>query len=175
MIPGSLYPRHGLNRMSSGLLLCARTDMGAPRRLLDRTLLRESLLGERRRYLGLQRPAAATAPGGQGDSMRAEPGCSTHYVRLAREKEMRTMMIILGGFVLLGLSVLAGRLIGGAGAQPMIIAAKVFIPIWLVAALLNMWVGVTRAGYSVAEELPIFLLIFALPAAGALLIWWKLS
>jgi hypothetical protein len=83
------------------------------------------------------------------------------------------MMIILGGFVLLGLSVLAGRLIGGAGARPMVIAAKLFIPIWMVAALVNMWVGVTSAGYSVAEELPIFLLIFALPAAGALIIWWK--
>jgi hypothetical protein len=88
---------------------------------------------------------------------------------------MRTMMIILGGFVLLGLSVLAGRLIGGAGTQPMVTAAKLFIVIWLVAALLNMWMGVTSAGYSVAEELPIFLLIFALPAAGALLIWWKIS
>jgi hypothetical protein len=38
-----------------------------------------------------------------------------------------------------------------------------------------MWIGVSRAGYSVAEELPIFLLIFALPAAGAGLAWWKLS
>ena len=84
-------------------------------------------------------------------------------------------MILLGGFVLLGLSLLAGLLIGGAGTQPMVTAAKVFIPIWLVAALLNMWIGVTRAGYSVAEEFPIFLLIFALPAAGALFIWWKFS
>ena len=88
---------------------------------------------------------------------------------------MRTTMIILGGFVLLGLSLLAGRLIGGAGTQPMVTAAKVFIPIWLVAALLNMWMGVTSAGYSVAEEFPIFLLIFTLPAAGALFIWWKFS
>jgi hypothetical protein len=88
---------------------------------------------------------------------------------------MRTMMIILGGFVLLGLSLLAGRLIGGAGTQPMVTAAKVFIPIWLVAALLNMWIGVTSAGYSVAEEFPIFVLIFALPATGALFIWWKFS
>jgi hypothetical protein len=98
------------------------------------------------------------------------------HVRLAQGRnELRTMMIILGGFVLLGLSVLAGRLIGGAGARPMVTAAKVFVPIWMEAALFNMWVGVTSAGYSVAEELPIFLLIFALPAAGALFIWWKFS
>ena len=75
--------------------------------------------------------------------------------------------------MLLGLFVLAGRLISGAGTRPMVTAAKVFIPIWIVVALLNMWIGVTSAGYSVAEELPIFLLIFALPAAGALFIWWK--
>jgi hypothetical protein len=38
-----------------------------------------------------------------------------------------------------------------------------------------MWMGVSRAGYSVAEELPMFLLVFAVPAAVALLVWWKFS
>ena len=31
-----------------------------------------------------------------------------------------------------------------------------------------MWVGVAKAGYSVAEEAPIFLVVFAVPAAGPL-------
>ena len=87
---------------------------------------------------------------------------------------MRTVIIILGGFVLLGLCLLAGRLIGGSSAM-MVLAAKIFIPIWLAAALLNMWVGVARAGYSISEELPIFLLIFALPAGVAAFAWWKFS
>jgi hypothetical protein len=87
---------------------------------------------------------------------------------------MRTIMIIVGGFVLLGLAVLVGRWIGGTGASSIVTAAKVFIPIWFVAALVNMWIG-TRAGYSVPEELPIFLLIFAAPAAVAVFIWWKFS
>ncbi|MGH8701642.1 MAG: hypothetical protein ACREVR_10785 [Burkholderiales bacterium] len=86
---------------------------------------------------------------------------------------MRTLIIIVGGFVLLGLSVLAARWIG-TGTSSMVTAAKVFIPIWLVVALVNLWLG-TRAGYSVTEELPIFLLIFAAPAAVAALLWWKLS
>lgn len=86
---------------------------------------------------------------------------------------MRTIIIIVGGFVLLGLSVLAARWIG-TGTSSMVTAAKVFIPIWLVVALVNLWMG-TRAGYSVTEELPIFLLIFAAPAAVAALLWWKLS
>jgi hypothetical protein len=37
-----------------------------------------------------------------------------------------------------------------------------------------MWVGVARAGYSVSEELPIFLLIFGLPGAVAIFLKWKL-
>jgi hypothetical protein len=36
-----------------------------------------------------------------------------------------------------------------------------------------MWIGVSRAGYSVAEEFPVFLVIFALPAALAAYVWWK--
>jgi hypothetical protein len=88
---------------------------------------------------------------------------------------MRTIIILLGGLLLLGLCLLAGRWIGSSAAAGMGTAVKVFIPIWLAAALVNMWVGVARAGYSVAEEFPIFLLIFAVPAAVALFIWWKFS
>jgi hypothetical protein len=86
---------------------------------------------------------------------------------------MRTMIIILGGLLLLGLALLAARWLGGSG--PMVTAAKVFLPIWLVVALVNMWIGVAQAGYSVTEELPIFLLIFVVPAAGAVFVWWKFS
>ena len=88
---------------------------------------------------------------------------------------MHTIMVILGGFLLLGICLIAGRWLGGAGAETMVTAAKVFIPIWLGGALLNLWMGVARAGYSVAEEFPIFLLVFAIPAAVALFIWWKFS
>jgi hypothetical protein len=42
--------------------------------------------------------------------------------------------------------------------------------LWFLAACLNLWSGVTKAGYSVAEEAPILLLAFAVPAAAALLI-----
>jgi hypothetical protein len=54
-------------------------------------------------------------------------------------------------------------------------AVRWFIPVWLVAAAVNMWIGVTRAGYSVAEEAPIFLIVFAVPAAVALLVAWALT
>jgi hypothetical protein len=88
---------------------------------------------------------------------------------------MRTVSIILGGFVLLGIFLAAARFLGDGGVRPMLIAAQFFIPVWLAAAVFNMWMGVARAGYSVAEETPIMLLIFALPAACAGLAWWKFS
>jgi len=88
---------------------------------------------------------------------------------------MHTVMVILGGLVLLALCLLAARLLGGAGPGPMLTALKVFLPLWFIGAAINLWVGVARAGYSVAEELPIFLAVFAGPAAVALLLWWKLS
>jgi hypothetical protein len=37
-----------------------------------------------------------------------------------------------------------------------------------------MWIGVSRAGYSIADELPIFLLIFGVPAVAAALLKWRL-
>ena len=87
---------------------------------------------------------------------------------------MRSAIIIVAGAVLLGLFGLTGWLIGN-GPQSVVTAAKVFIPVWLVAALVNMWLGVSRAGYSVAEELPIFLVVFAVPAAIAAFVWWRFS
>jgi hypothetical protein len=83
---------------------------------------------------------------------------------------MHTIMVVLGGLLLLGICLLAGRLM-----KTMAIAALIFIPIWFGAALINLWIGVSRAGYSVAEELPIFLAVFAIPAVVALFIWWKFS
>ena len=87
---------------------------------------------------------------------------------------MRTAIIIVGGVVLLGLFVLVGWRLGG-GPQSTMTAAKLFIPVWLAVALINMWLGVSRAGYSVAEELPILLVIFVVPAIAAGFIWWRFS
>jgi hypothetical protein len=85
---------------------------------------------------------------------------------------MRTFIIIGIGFALLGLCLGAGWFAGGAPKLRM--AALLFIGLWFVAAALNMYVGVSRAGYSFNEELPIFLLIFAVPAVVAILLRWKL-
>jgi len=81
---------------------------------------------------------------------------------------MHTVIVVAGGLVLLAGCLLIGRYTGGAET-----GALVFIPLWLVAAALNMWIGVKRAGYSYGEEFPIFLLVFTLPAAVAVWLWWR--
>lgn len=83
---------------------------------------------------------------------------------------MHTIMVMGGGLVLLALFAVLGRVMGLGFAR----AALWFIPVWLACAAYNMWVGVSRAGYSVADELPIFLLVFAVPAAIAVALRWSL-
>ena len=77
---------------------------------------------------------------------------------------MHTVMVISAGLILLGLFV-------KFGASPSK-ACLMFIPVWLLASLVNLWVGVSRAGYTVAQEAPILLVVFGIPAAGAALVWW---
>ena len=85
---------------------------------------------------------------------------------------MHTILVISLGLALLALCALAGRMLGAASG--LATAMLVFLPLWLVGAGINMYIGVKRAGYSVAAETPIFLIVFGVPAAVALLAWYKL-
>ena len=87
---------------------------------------------------------------------------------------MRTVVVILGGVVLLTLFALVGRSVGGDSAA-VARAAAFFIPLWLLLAATNLWVGVRSAGYSLAEQAPIFALVFAIPTAVAVFLWWKFA
>ncbi|TSJ64744.1 hypothetical protein FO470_05705 [Starkeya sp. 3C] len=87
---------------------------------------------------------------------------------------MHMAMVIGGGIVLLGLFLLFGRLWGGA-TPDLALAAKAFVPVWLVIALVNMWVGVTKAGYSMRDELPILLIVFIVPAVLAGIAVWRFA
>jgi len=88
---------------------------------------------------------------------------------------MHTIKVIAGGLLLLGVFLLVGRWIGGGASSALASAARYFIPIWLVAAVVNLWVGVARGGYPVADEVPFFLVVFAVPASAAGLLWWRFS
>lgn len=87
---------------------------------------------------------------------------------------MHVLMVMGGGIVLLGVFILFGWL-WGASAAGMALAAKAFIPTWLLVAGVNMWVGVAHAGYSVRDESPILLLVFAVPAVAAGIAIWRLT
>ena len=86
---------------------------------------------------------------------------------------MHTLIVLAVGFALFGVLALVGRALRGTSG--IATAALVFLPLWFIGAGINMYVGVTRAGYSVADETPIFLVVFAIPAAAALFTWWRMQ
>ena len=87
---------------------------------------------------------------------------------------MRTAILIAAGFVLWGICLGIAKLAANLNASSTTIATVAFVALWFIAAAVNMWIGVARAGYSFMEELPIFLLIFLLPAAVAVAVKWRL-
>jgi hypothetical protein len=87
---------------------------------------------------------------------------------------MHTVKVIGAGIALLGVFLLAGRLLGRGEPGALATAAKAFIPVWFLAAAINMWMGVSRAGYSVHDELPFLFVNFAVPAAIAAIVLWRI-
>jgi hypothetical protein len=75
---------------------------------------------------------------------------------------MHTLMVVAGGLVALAAFVLVAALLG----RPAAAAARLFIPIWLIAALANLYLGTTH-GYSVVGELPFFAVVFGVPGLAA--------
>ena len=86
---------------------------------------------------------------------------------------MRTPLFLLAGLLLVGATAILGRLFEATYPKAIGWATVAFIVLWLALAAVNLIAGVTRAGYTVAEELPIFLLIFGVPVACMLLVRWK--
>jgi hypothetical protein len=76
----------------------------------------------------------------------------------------RTTVIIIVGLVLLVLFVVVGAAVRAVGLRR---AMEDFLLVWFALAAGNLAVGVFEAGYGFGEELPIFLLIFAVPAVPA--------
>ena len=85
---------------------------------------------------------------------------------------MHMILVMLAGSLLLVVFALFGKLWGGDAAS-IALGAQCFLPAWLLLCLANLWVGVNKAGYTVAQELPILLANFAVPTALAMaLLWW---
>jgi len=84
---------------------------------------------------------------------------------------VHTAVVIGIGLAVLAACLVVGRAVGGSSALPT--AALVFLPLWLLGAAVNMAIGVRRAGYTVAEETPVFLVVFSVPALLALFLRWR--
>ncbi len=88
---------------------------------------------------------------------------------------MHTVLVLAGGALLFAAYLLLGRLFWGSSPAALATAALCFVPSWLIVSAANMWFGVRKAGYSFSEELPIFFLVFAVPAVIAAVAWWRFS
>ena len=53
-------------------------------------------------------------------------------------------------------------------------ATWIFVALWLGISGANLWVGVAKAGYTLSEEFPIFLLIFSVPTIVAIFLKWRI-
>ncbi|MCC7460783.1 MAG: hypothetical protein IT286_05720 [Proteobacteria bacterium] len=83
---------------------------------------------------------------------------------------MRTLIIIASGLVLFFVAVGLSKFFQIAPSK----TVKGFVLLWLIAAATNMWIGISKAGYSFMDELPIFLVIFLVPAVTAIVVWKKM-
>lgn len=88
---------------------------------------------------------------------------------------MRTAFILMSGLLIFAGLFVYSRLFVQHYPGAITWATGTFVLVWLLATVFNLWVGVSHAGYSVREELPIMLLLFAVPAAVAVLVRWKLA
>jgi len=84
------------------------------------------------------------------------------------------IMVSVGLGVLLACLGIA-RTLATSRPDAMKTAAKLFLPFWLAVALVNMWVGVTSAGYTVLQELPFLAIVFGVPGAAAGAVIWFLA
>jgi hypothetical protein len=83
-------------------------------------------------------------------------------------------LFLVAGLLLLAAVLLLAKLFSSHYPDAMRLATIAYVALWFIIAGANMWVGVARAGYSVTEELPIFLLIFGVPTVVATLVKWRL-
>jgi hypothetical protein len=87
---------------------------------------------------------------------------------------MRTLLFLLVGFLLLAASMTLAKLFSNNYPGATFAATVIFVAFWLGISGANLWVGVAKAGYTLNEEFPIFLLIFGVPSIVAILLKWRI-
>ena len=86
---------------------------------------------------------------------------------------MRTALFLASGLFLMAAFLIVSKLFAEHFPSAPNWALAAALGLWLAATGTNMWIGVSKAGYSVSEELPILILLFAVPAAAAVLVRWR--
>lgn len=86
---------------------------------------------------------------------------------------MRTVLFLAAGLLLMASLLILAKLFSEHFPSAPNWALALGLSLWLAVTAANMWIGVSKAGYSVAEELPILLLLFVVPAAAAVLVRWR--
>ena len=82
---------------------------------------------------------------------------------------MHTLIMVACGLGALALFLLLSGAFGIARSR----AVASFLALWMVVALINLWVGVRHAGYTVWQELPFLVVVFGVPAAAAMFAGWR--
>ena len=83
---------------------------------------------------------------------------------------MRTALFLTAGLLLMASLLIIAKLFSEHFPSAPNWALAAGLSLWLAATATNMWIGVAKAGYSIADELPILLLLFLVPAAVAVLV-----
>ena len=86
---------------------------------------------------------------------------------------MRTILFLVSGLLLMSSFLIVAKLFSEHFSSAPNWALALGLGLWLAVTGANMWIGVSKAGYSVAEELPILALLFLMPAAAAILVRWR--
>ena len=86
---------------------------------------------------------------------------------------MRTTLFLVAGLLLMSSLLVVAKLFSEHAPAAPNWAIGLGLTLWLAITAANMWIGVSKAGYTAAEELPIFLVLFAVPAAVAVLVRWR--
>jgi hypothetical protein len=86
---------------------------------------------------------------------------------------MHTTVIVTSGLASLCVFVLIAHLINRRRTRNRVDGAGIFIWVWLAVSLLNMAIGVIRAGVPVTTELVVLIPVFGIPTGAAWFVSWR--
>lgn len=99
---------------------------------------------------------------------------SSGFYHLRKEVFVRSVIIMSLGLILWALCLAAAKFFGNQNPLARPTTTIIFIVLWFILAAVNLYYG-TKAGFTVTQELPIFLMIFLIPSLVAILVQRKFS